>query len=177
MSFVVETGDGLPNATSYASVESADFRHSMSMSADAWENYDLPVKQQRLITATRRLDTFFDWTGAPYRPTQSLGFPRILLFRGAGYRTNIREVPIQVRNAAIDLALWLPEDVAAATNASSEAVQEITLGPIGIKFAAQSAQTSTPVSSTYIPDDILMSLRLFGTYLGGGGGSVGRIIR
>lgn len=176
MTLIVETGSIVPGANSYASVAEADARHAMSTSADAWDAFDLPVKEQRLVTATRRLDTMFDWIGQPWHPDQPLGFPR----RGRTM-TPLATVPLRLKQATIDLALWLPEEVAnsATVSASSDVVQEVTLGPIGIKLAAPSSTstTTTTATSQLVPTEILMLLRGLGQYLGGGGGSVGRLVR
>lgn len=180
MTILVETGLGLPNSVSYASVAEANARHGASTSADAWDAFDLPVKEQRLVTATRRLDTMFDWAGQPYLSSQALGFPRSMIRNSWGQPMYTREVPAAVKNATIDLALWLPEEVASsATTASSDVVQEVTLGPIGIKLAtpSSSSTTTTTPSTTLIPAEIVMSLRRFGVFLGGNSGSVGRLVR
>jgi hypothetical protein len=73
----------------------------------------------------------------------------------------------------IDLALWLPEDVAVAAVAD-DVIEEIELGPIAIKMAVP--ETGTAPTRAVIPAEIIMSLRTLGTYLGGGAG-VGRLIR
>lgn len=175
MPIIVETGGIVPDANSYASVAEADARHSLSTSADTWENFDLPVKEQRLVTATRRLDALFDWVGTPYRADQPLGFPRRNLYDMTGRPVYMKLVPVAVRNATIDLALWLPEDVA-ASGATGDVIEEITLGPIGIKMAVP--DTAAATVQPYVPADIIMMLRHFGQYVGSNsGGGVGRLIR
>ena len=174
MTLIVETGAIVPNANSYASVADADARHSVSTAADTWENLDPQQKEQRLVTATRRLDALFDWVGVPYSVTQPLGFPRRNLYDQTGRPVYMKLVPAAVRNATIDLALWLPEDVA-ASGATGDVIEEITLGPIGIKMAIP--ETAAATVQPYVPADIIMSLRHFGQYVGGGGGSVGRLVR
>ena len=175
MTIIVEIGTMTPGASSYASVEDADARHAASTSAEAWEEYDIGQKEQRLVTATRRLDALFDWAGIPYSHDQPLGFPRRNLYDVTGRPVYARTVPATLRNATIDLALWLPDDVPAAAASSSEVVREVTLGPIGIKMAAAEAG-ATPVALPLIPTDIILALRRLGSYVGGGGG-VGRITR
>lgn len=178
MTLIVETGAIVPGANSYASVAEADARHAMSTSADAWDAFDLPVKEQRLVTATRRLDTLFDWIGQPWHPDQPLGFPRRSRL---GVGMPVSGIPVRLKQATIDLALWLPEEVAnsATASAGGDVVQEVTLGPIGIKLAAPSASTTTTTTavSQLVPSEVLLLLRGLGQYLGGGGGSVGRLVR
>ena len=174
MPLIVETGMIVPEANSYATVAEADARHAMSTSADLWDAYDLPVKEQRLVTATRKLETMFDWKGSLVSDAQPLGFPR----RYGNY-TYLRTVPTAVKNATIDLALWLPEEVAtSATSAATEdAIQEITLGPIGIKMATGATATTSATVRPAVPPDVVLMLRALGTYLAGGNGSVGRLVR
>jgi hypothetical protein len=175
MTLIVETGTIDPNANSYASIAQADARHSTSTGADAWDNLDQQQKEQRLVTATRRLDALFDWVGTPYRHDQPLGFPRRNLYDQTGRAVYMKAVPATVRNAVIDLALWLPEEVAAASTTSDDVIEEITLGPIGIKMATATSG-ATPAARPLIPSDIIMALRHFGSYVGGGAG-VGRLVR
>ncbi len=175
MTLIVETGDFDPNANSYASVAEADARHAASTSADAWDLFDLPVKEQRLVTATRRLDTLFDWVGLPYRADQPLGFPRRNLRDQTGRPVYMRRVPINVKNATIDLALWLPEEVVSSTTTEG-VIQEISLGPIGIKMATSDTATAAATASPLVPPEIVMMLRHVGEYIGGGVG-MGRLIR
>ena len=173
MTLIVETGDIVPNANSYATVAQADARHAMSTSADLWDAFDLPVKEQRLVTATRMLDTLFDWNGISVLDDQPLGFPR----RSQGGYVFMRKVPTAIVNAAIDLALWLPEDVT-VSGTTDDAIQEITLGPIGLKFATSSSTSSTTTTARpLVPPEVVLMLRNWGSYLGGGGGSVGRLVR
>ena len=173
MTLIVETGAIVPNANSYASLAQADARHGASTGADAWDNLDPQQKEQRLVTATRRLDALFDWVGNAYSADQPLGFPRRDLHDQTGRPVYMKAVPAAVRNATIDLALWLPEDTAAAAT-TDDVIEEITLGPIGIKMAA--ATGTTPAARPLIPSDIVMALRNYGSYAAGGAG-VGRLIR
>ena len=177
MTLIVETGDFNPNASSYASVEEADARHAASIAADTWDFFDIQQKEQRLITATRRLDTLFDWHGAPYRQDQPLGFPRRNLRDQTGRPVYMRRVPVLIKNATIDLALWLSDEAATAeTSSTQDVVEEITLGPIGIKMAAPTTTTTATTARPLIPSEILLSLRNMGDYVGGGAG-VGRLVR
>lgn len=173
MTLVVETGVFDPTANSYASVADADARHGASTSADAWEEYDAQQKEQRLIAATRRLDALFDWAGAPYREDQPLGFPRRSAHDYRGRPATLRGVPALVRDAAIDLALWLPEDVP-ASGAAEDVIEEITLGPIGVKMAIPTAAAA--VVRPLVPTEIILALRRLGDYVGSGVG-VGRLVR
>lgn len=174
MSFVVEDGTGLPDANSYASVEEADAHHGNSLNADAWEDVGgTPEKQRKLVAATRLLDTLFDWNGEVFHFDQALGFPRRALLDPRGSRRLVRGVPRPIKIAAIDLALWIQDDAAAAA-ATTEAVEEISLGPIGIKLAVP--EQAAAVTRPLMPSPIIISLRHWGDYIGGGTG-MGRLIR
>jgi hypothetical protein len=178
MTLTVETGTFNPAANSYASVAEADARHMNSISADAWDLYDTQQKEQRLITATRLLDTMFDWLGEPIRQDQPLGFPRRNLYDMYGRATVLQRVPVKVKDATIDLALWLSGETTTSTTAaaSGDVIEEISLGPIGIKMAVPTAAAAVSVTRPLVPSEIVLALRQFGQYIGGGA-AVGRLVR
>lgn len=178
MTLTVETGTFNAAANSYASVAEADARHLDSTAADAWDMYDVRQKEQRLITATRLLDTMFDWQGEPFRSDQPLGFPRRNLYDMYGRGTVLQRVPVTVKNATIDLALWLSGETttSATAAASSDVIEEISLGPIGIKMAVPTTTAAVTVTRPTIPNEIVLALRQFGQYVGGGA-AVGRLVR
>lgn len=176
MPLIPETGDGLPTANSYATVADADAYHAATMSADAWGELDLVEKEQRLVAATRLLDSMFAWVGFPMRHGQALGFPRRDISGRNGVAYPLRYIPREIRAATIELALYLQDDATSAATIGAESVQEITLGPIGIKLAAGADATTTKTSRPMIPLATMASIRQWGDYLGGGG-SVGRLVR
>lgn len=196
MPLVAETGTGRnPAANSYASREFAAAFHADGTDAEAWAFVDPPDQDRALVTATRRLDGAMLWRGRPALPDQPLGWPRVGVY-APGYRAfPAASVPTAVRQATAALALKVAQDQAAALAAeaagaasagssagSEQQVQEITLGPIGIKMAAASAETIAAQAEVAakagrsVPQEVVAMLRPWGDYVGAGA-SLGRVTR
>lgn len=76
MAFTVEDGTGLPNANSYASVETADAYFADLQNA-TWAALSVDAKQSALIQATMYIDTRWkDFRGCLLNNEQALQFPR-----------------------------------------------------------------------------------------------------
>jgi hypothetical protein len=194
MPLVVETGTGRnPAANSYASREFAAAFHADGVDAEAWAFVDPPDQDRALVTATRRLDGAMLWRGRPALPDQPLGWPRVGVAAPGLLVFSSAAVPAAVRQATAALALKVARDQAAALEAEAagaattsadteQQVQEITLGPIGIKMAAASAETVAAQAavaakaSRAVPQEVVAMLRHWGDYLGAGA-ALGRTSR
>lgn len=105
MAFVVETGAGVPNANSYASVASAD-SYVADRGITGWSTLTTPDKQQALIKATDYLEaTYRDaWKGNRITATQSLSWPRANVIID-GFLMDANIVPLNVINSCVEMAL------------------------------------------------------------------------
>lgn len=189
MALVVETGSGRnPLAQSYASLDFADDWHAAGVNAEAWDFIDPPDKERALVAATRLLDATVDWKGTPVYGDQPLGWPRRNV-RGIDRRPfSMAAVPNAVRYATAALALKLAQDQVAAlaaetagstSSTTDQAVEEITLGPIGIKLSSASTATTEAAqeaASRLVPVEIAALVRHWGDYAGGNAAMV-RIVR
>ncbi|MYM34934.1 hypothetical protein GTP38_11360 [Duganella sp. FT94W] len=102
--FITETGAGLPNAESYASVAAADARCT-ALGITNWAPRTEASKEIALRNATRfMLATYRQrWAGRRAHQTQALDWPRYgVCVDGFPVLTTI--VPVEVCNACIDLA-------------------------------------------------------------------------
>jgi hypothetical protein len=105
MAFVVETGAGLSNANSSASVSAAD-SYVADRGITGWAALTETVKQQSLVKATDYLEATYraSWKGNRVSETQALSWPRYnVVVDGFNYPSNV--VPPQVVNACIEMAL------------------------------------------------------------------------
>ena len=136
--FVVEDGTGLPDATSYASVEEADaiMDRVPDQYKQGWLDLDEYQKQQVLVWGTQVFD---DYVYFPCHPNQkvnqyqALNFPRYGIYNQDGYQIPTNEVPSFVKRATVQLAFEL-----GATNLLTEPVRGITsatVGPLSVTFA------------------------------------------
>jgi hypothetical protein len=85
MALDVETGVGLPDAESYASVETADAYHQARGNA-AWTGDDA-AKEAALRRSTEYLDGLYRtrWLGQPATPGQGLAWPRASVRAPGGF--------------------------------------------------------------------------------------------
>lgn len=196
MPLVAETGTGRdPAANSYATRVFAAAYHDTGLTGEDWALVDGPEQDRALVAATRLLDTLVDWHGTPVYPGQPLGWPRRWVTGIDRRPFPMASVPIAVRHATAALALKLAKDYAAAleaeasgtaatgaTSSTEQQVEEITLGPIGVKLTAASAeaiQAQAEVAAKAarpIPLEVTALLRHWGDYTGGGSGMV-RVVR
>lgn len=105
MAFVVETGAGLSNANSYASVAAAD-DYVSERGIAGWADLGTSAKQQALIKATDYLEaTYRDaWKGDRVTQTQALSWPRLSVYVDR-FLLDGNIVPQPVVKACIEMAM------------------------------------------------------------------------
>lgn len=153
MSLVVETGLGLSNAESYASVADSVAYHA-ARGADTWLTLTTSQQEQALRRATTYLVGKYRmrWAGARMATTQSLDWPRSLVPvvdtpRQSYYPDDT--VPNEVMAACCSMALR-----AAAGELLSDQGQRatsVTVGPISTTY-----ESGTPVATQYPEVDALL---------------------
>jgi hypothetical protein len=142
---IIETGSGLQNAESYASVAVADAYHAGRLNT-AWAALDTVTKEGALRRATEYLvGKYRDrWKGMRNTMTQALDWPRYNVqladvgFGSIAAYVPANTVPVEVQNACCVLAL-----IAATTDLApplERTVQEKTIGPIKTVFAQGSQE-------------------------------------
>lgn len=140
MSLIVEDGTGMETAESYASVAQADARLA-ALGMTNWATITPTEKEQALRRATVAMVQFFGgrWKGTRLYRAQALDWPRY----GAevdGHVIPSTEVPVDVRNACIDLAIK-----AAAGDLNPDigsAVKREKVGPLETEYADYSPQST-----------------------------------
>ena len=104
MTIVIETGDGLPGAESYASVAAADARCA-ALGVSDWAQHTELEKEIALRKATQFMLVNYRkrWAGRRVNQAQALDWPRYgVCVDSFPVRTDV--VPTEVVNACIDLA-------------------------------------------------------------------------
>jgi hypothetical protein len=101
---IVETGAGLPDADSYASVAESDAYFATRGNTD-WAALDTAAKESALILATDYLEATYSqaWLGERTSGTQALSWPR----RGVmvdGFAVPANTVPVAVKKATFEMA-------------------------------------------------------------------------
>ena len=105
MAFVVETGAGVANANSYASVAAAD-AYATDRGIDNWISQTTTEKQRALIKATDYLEAVYReaWKGYRVTATQGLSWPRCEVVVDT-FPVEANIVPGAVVNACVEMAL------------------------------------------------------------------------
>ena len=108
ISFVVETGAGLANATSYLSVEEADGLIEIDfLRSSKWDALTVEAdKEKWLVYATRWLDRMIGWHGAKATTIQALEWPRKRMRDKNGNDIGEGVVPIEVKQAVVEVVLF-----------------------------------------------------------------------
>lgn len=140
MSLIVEDGTGMETAESYASVAQADARLA-ALGMTNWATITPTEKEQALRRATVAMVQFCGgrWKGTRLYRVQALDWPRYGV-EVDGYAVPSTEVPVDVRNACIDLAI---KAAAGDLNPDlSRAVKREKVGPLETEYADYSPQST-----------------------------------
>lgn len=106
MSLIVETGSGLSNAESFASVAEADTYVAAYTEDDAWLDSLDDQKERALRLATQAIEAEFAsrWKGTRVSESQALSFPRADVYFD-GHTLSGTSIPTSLKRATIELAL------------------------------------------------------------------------
>ena len=135
MVMVVEDGSVVTGANSYVSLAEADTYLASSITASVWTALDDTAKENLLIVASRWLDQQATWGGYKYDEDSAMRWPRT----GAYDRDNLPvaedEIPQQLREAVMELALFFATPENDPTRYSeTQGMTEITVDVITLKF-------------------------------------------
>jgi hypothetical protein len=145
MAIVVETGAGLSNSNSYASVAEAD-AYFLERANEAWDVVD--EKEPLLIKATDfMLRTYGQrWKGWRTLTTQALDWPRSNVMK-AGYVDygpyyEIDELPAEIKNICIELALKASVGELDPDVTADDQIADVKVGPIAVSYKQFSTSTA-----------------------------------
>lgn len=130
MTLIVETGAGLPDADSYASVADADAYHAARGNA-AWTGTDA-AKESALRRATDYLDRL-NYAGTRASAAQALAWPRYDVMLDE-YDIAADAVPARVVKAACELALRALSSDLLPDQGGADVTRE-TVGPVSVEYA------------------------------------------
>ncbi|MHB1125235.1 MAG: DnaT-like ssDNA-binding protein [Ramlibacter sp.] len=133
MALIVETGAGLADAESYATVEQAD-AYLAARNYPAWALLAPEAKEAALRMATAYMHAFA-WKGIRSYQTQALDWPRTGVVAD-GYPVDGDRVPAAVRNACIELARRASTGELAPDQGQQIASKSV--GPVSVTYQAGS---------------------------------------
>ena len=156
MACTLETTVGGEDANSYCSIADGDAYHETHPYATDWEDADTDQKCRTLQTATRLLDSWYDWIGSTASSDQRLLWPRVGAVGPSGYLLASDEIPEAVEFATAELARQLlVADRTADNDTAAKGLTSLTAGSVSMEFKA--------VSSKPIPDAVMALLSAYGT--------------
>ena len=166
MTITTETGAGLADAESYASIAAADARCA-SLGQIAWAalaetDKEIALRKAMIFMATYRTR----WAGRRVYQHQALDWPRYNVAVD-GFIVPSTIVPLDIVNACIDLAVRAGsgEDLLPDLDTGSNAIKRDKVGPIDTEYF----QNTTDARERFVAVDALLA-PYFGS--AGGGNSI-----
>lgn len=151
---ITETGAGLADAESYASVAAADAR-CVSLGLTAWAaltdaDKEIALRKAMIFMATYRTR----WAGRRVYQHQALDWPRYGVAVD-GFAVPSTIVPLDVVNACIDLAVRAGsgEDLLPDLDTGSNAIKRDKVGPIDTEYF----QNTTDARERFVAVDALLA--------------------
>lgn len=168
--FVVEDGTGLPDATSYVSVEEADDIITMNIHASAsWEALDVADKERLLAWASRYLDERTRWFGHKAVEASALRWPRSGVTDRDGVRLDANMIPRQLQIATAEMARYLVDEDRSVER-GQDALTRLKADVIELEFSEGYRLPQVPSHMQYL-------IKGIGTISAGGGMKTARLIR
>jgi len=137
------------DSNSYATIEEADTYHATILYSDAWDTATDDAKCRALVSATRMLDTWFDWVGTVASSEQRLLWPRDGAYGPNGYLHTTDEIPELIIWATAEQArALLLSDRSADSEVETQGLKSLTAGSVQLEF-------SENVKAKPIPDAVM----------------------
>jgi len=133
VTLVVETGGGLSNAESYASVADLDACAVAHGSPATWSAAGAEAKEAALRYATAWLDGRYEWDGSILSTAQALGWPRSGASDPDG--RELSGIPARLVRLTCQAALYHLEESLAAPLPRGGAVKREKVGPLEVEYA------------------------------------------
>jgi hypothetical protein len=161
MACAIDATVGGVNSNSYITIDDADDFHDTAVQYDVtpWDDAGSDEKCRALVTATRLLDTWFDYYGDVTSLTQRLLWPRRGVLKPGisegvygsepvnpwhepfGTLIPSDEIPRQISEATAELAKWLlVSDRTADSDIETQGIKQLTAGPVSLTFAGAVAK-------------------------------------
>lgn len=165
MACAIDSTVGGASANSYSSIAAGDSYHETHLYGDDWNDADTDTKCRALQMASRLLDQWYEWHGAPVSNTQALLWPRIGVTGPNGYLVASNAIPTRIVQATAELARQLiAGDRTADSDTEAKGIKAMSVGSISMEFRSVAAKA--------IPDAVHGFVWPFGTKRGAGGGAV-----
>lgn len=173
MAFVFDSTPGSATANSFVSVTDADDYFSGRFENDLWTALPSATKQRLLATATRRLDAE-NYYGSRHSQTQSLQFPRDVVFNRDSYPYASNEIPRNLKYATCELAYFaLKQDdriVSEIELHDAQGLDAFSVGPLSYQFNGR-------LKMDALPETVKNELKAIGHQIWLGGATMTQMFR
>lgn len=129
-------------------------RISNSAVKAAWTALTAELRATYLVNATRQIDSIAEWIGEKYSRDQRLDWPRFDAVVD-GYYVDNTTFPQPVKEATVEMALWLMGNDGEISQSQDAAYDSIQVGPISIDFN----EKVSGAKDKYFPDIVAYILR------------------
>lgn len=166
MSLVVETGSGLADAESYASVADADLyisKYATAVQKAAWTALDTTTKEDRLRIGTQYLELVYAnlYTYSRTSLYQRLSWPQAWVEDRQGFAIGADVVPESIVQATVEAALRADTDIMPDVVSANIMSETVIVGPIekSVRYAGDqgSSGAGKPTIPKFRKIDLLMS--------------------
>lgn len=131
--FTVETGDIVPGANSYVTVEEADDYLAANIHVGpVWTAQTTETKERLLVWASRFLDQRAAWNGKVIAADQPMRWPRSGVKNSDDIAIAPDSIPRQLKEAVVEMARYLIEDRAAQS--SQDSLKKLKVDVIEFEF-------------------------------------------
>lgn len=126
---------GSETANSYGTIAEANAYFESHPYPDTWANASTDEKCRALVTATRLLDTWYEWEGVVASSSQALLWPRDAAYAPNGFLHTTDEIPERIKQATFELAkALLVSDRTADSDIESQGITSIKAGSVALTF-------------------------------------------
>jgi hypothetical protein len=162
---IVETGAGLPDSNSYATLAEADaYFLNHPYYADNWSDLGIPDRERYLVSATFQLDAYITWDGYIASTSQALDWPRTGVVDEEGRIVASDVVPKQVKVATYEMAVFSSQGDPYAPS-SSAGLDRLKIDVIELEFTSGGSGGGAGGGSiATIPARALLALKGLGEY-------------
>lgn len=165
MACTIDATVGGVDANSYITIADANTYFETVSYSSTWDDAADDDKCRALQTATRQLDTSFDFVGFVSSSTQALLWPRDEVIGPNGYAEDSDAIPVRIQQATAELAQQLlASNRQADSDTETEGIQRLRLGA-GLEIYFKSSVVAKP-----IPDVVATLVGDYGRLRGKGGG-------
>lgn len=148
MAFVFDATVGGASSNSFCTVDQADDYFGGRLNADSWEDLSTSEKEKALVTATTRLNAE-RFSGRAASQSQSLQFPRDVIYDKDGISIASDVIPQGLVNATCELALfYLDRDEGYLSEAElhdAQYLERYKVGPLDMGFRKSAKADELPM--------------------------------